>query len=142
VRAAAARVALAVLFAGAAFPGLWALLSPRSFFDDFPGGGRHWVAGDGPFNEHLVRDVGALQLALAVVTLAALLSLARLLVLTAGWAWLVWGVPHLAHHFRHRDAIASGDRAVVLGTFVVQIVLAALLVVRPVREEPTAVEVP
>jgi hypothetical protein len=38
---------------------------------DFPGAGRSWVAPDGPFNEHLARDVGVLNLALAVVTIAA-----------------------------------------------------------------------
>ena len=38
--------------------GLWATLSPRSFYDEFPGGGRAWVAADGPYNEHLVRDFG------------------------------------------------------------------------------------
>ena len=30
--------------------GLWAAVAPHSFYDDFPGGGRHWVAVDGPFS--------------------------------------------------------------------------------------------
>jgi len=47
--------------------GIWATISPRSFYDDFPGGGRNWVAVDGPYNEHLVRDVGGGNLALAQV---------------------------------------------------------------------------
>ncbi len=60
-------VLLAVIAIGYAGVGAWAALAPRSFYDDFPGGGRHWVAVDGPFNEHLVRDVGTLNLALAAV---------------------------------------------------------------------------
>ena len=40
-------------------------LRAAPFYDDFPGLGRSWVAADGPYNEHLVRDVGALNLALA-----------------------------------------------------------------------------
>jgi hypothetical protein len=51
--------------------GSWALLAPRSFYDDFPGLGRSWIAVDGPFNEHLIRDVGALNLALLVLVVAA-----------------------------------------------------------------------
>ena len=37
---------------------------PAAFYDDFPGLGRMWVAPDGPYNQHLVRDVGELNLAL------------------------------------------------------------------------------
>ena len=48
--------------------GLQAAFAPRSFFVDFPLG-RGWISHQGdPYNEHLVRDVGALFLALIVVT--------------------------------------------------------------------------
>src|SRR5256885_3835110 len=83
------RVFLAVLAFVAVEIGLWATFAPRSWYDHFPGGGRHWVAVDGPYNEHLTRDVGALYLALAVVTIAALFTLAPLVVRVASWAWLV-----------------------------------------------------
>ena len=57
--------------------GIYAAFFPRAFYDDFPFG-RRWVAHDGPYNEHLVRDFGAMNLALAAVTLArAVLRLAR-----------------------------------------------------------------
>ncbi len=52
--------------------GFQALFTPRSFYDDFPMG-RGWVAMDGPYNEHLVRDVGSLNLALVVLVFAALI---------------------------------------------------------------------
>ena len=52
--------------------GLQALFTPRSFYDDFPFG-RGWVAMDGPYNEHLVRDVGSLNLAIVVLVFAALI---------------------------------------------------------------------
>ena len=42
-----------------------------------PGTNHPWVSPDGPFNEHLVRDVGWLNLALALVALIAAVSLAR-----------------------------------------------------------------
>lgn len=45
-----------------------ASFAPESWFDDFPLG-RGWVAaGGGSYDEHLVRDVGVLFLALFVVT--------------------------------------------------------------------------
>ena len=70
---------------------------PRSFYDDFPGAGRTWVAVDGPYNEHLVRDVGGLNLALAFVAVLA----ARHRQHPASPASpvaprCIYGVPHLA----------------------------------------------
>ncbi len=61
------RIALVVVAAGTGGVGLWAQAVPRSFYDDFPGMGRMWVAVDGPYNQHLVRDVGGLNLGLAFV---------------------------------------------------------------------------
>ena len=46
----------------------WALFAPRSFFASFPWWGHHWLAVDGPFTGHRVRDVGALYLALLALT--------------------------------------------------------------------------
>ena len=54
--------------------GGWQTLAPASFYTDFPGAGRHWVSVDGPYNEHLLRDVGQGNLALGVVALVALLT--------------------------------------------------------------------
>ena len=55
-------VATGVLTASALYVGWWASLAPRSFYDSFPGLNRMWVGGDGPYNEHLVRDIGGLGL--------------------------------------------------------------------------------
>ena len=74
MRERAVRVLLIVLGAVALELGVWATFAPRSFYDDFPGLGRAWVAADGPYNEHLVRDFGGLNLALAVLTLVAAAS--------------------------------------------------------------------
>ena len=79
-------------------------------YDDFPGAGRSWVAPDGPFNEHLVRDVGVLNLALAVVTIAAAVWLTRPLVRATAWAWLAYSVPHLVYHVLHRGALDPSDQ--------------------------------
>lgn len=110
------RIALVVIAGGTAVVGAWAQVFPRSFYDDFPGAGRVWVAVDGPFNEHLVRDVGGLNLALALVALAALVTGSVLLARVAGGAALVYGGPHLIYHAAHLDAFDTGDKAALLGS--------------------------
>ena len=56
------------------YVGGWALVAPGSFYASFPGLGMIWVAVDGPCDEHLVRDVGALYLGLAAASVVAAAS--------------------------------------------------------------------
>ena len=123
------RIGLWVLALPAVVVGTWAGFAPRSFYADFPGFGRSWIAPDGPFNEHLVRDVGALNLALAIVTIAAALTLGRALVRGVLVAWLVEGVLHVVYHARHLDPFASTDQvAITLSLVFVPILAVGLLV--------------
>jgi hypothetical protein len=137
VRSAVVRVALAILALVSAELGFWAAFAPRSFFDDYPGLGRHWVRVDGPYSEHLVRDFGALNLALAVVTVVALITLARPLVIAVAIAWLAWEIPHLVYHLRHLDVFSTGDKvANVVGLVavpVLAVVVLVLMLARPAR---------
>jgi hypothetical protein len=95
------RATLAVLVLAAVPVGLWQQFAPRSFYDRFPGFGRVWVSVDGPYNEHLVRDVGGGTLALAAVALFALVRPTPASVATAAVAILVAQVPHTIYHFQH-----------------------------------------
>lgn len=123
------RIGLWALALPAVVVGTWAGFAPRSFYADFPGFGRSWIAPDGPFNEHLVRDVGALNLALAIVTIAAALTLGPALVRAVLVAWLVEGVFHVVYHARHLDPFASADQvAITLSLVVVPILAVGLLV--------------
>jgi hypothetical protein len=106
------RVVLAVWAVVSVQLGIWATFAPRSFYDDYPGFGREWVRVNGPYNEHFVRDFGALNLALAVVTIAALVTLSRPMVIAVAVAWLAWSVPHLVYHLRHLDVFSTGDKVV------------------------------
>jgi len=103
------RVALAVLVVSGLGVGLWAQVAPRSFYEDFPGGGRAWVAVDGPYNEHLVRDVGGLNLGLAFVAALALVTGSVLVARAAGGAALIYGVPHLVYHAARLDLYDATD---------------------------------
>jgi nucleoside-diphosphate-sugar epimerase len=108
--------------------GLQALFTPRSFYDDFPLG-RGWVGMDGPYNEHLVRDVGSLNLALVVLVLAALFVSTRTLARTAAVVWLVNAVPHFAYHARHINTagMEGSDKVVLLLTLGGAVLLPALV---------------
>ncbi|MGH9133454.1 MAG: hypothetical protein ACRDZZ_05925, partial [Ilumatobacteraceae bacterium] len=81
---------------------------PESFFDDFPFG-RGWVAAEGGvYDEHLVRDVGVLFLALIVVTVWALWR--RQAARPVAVAWLLQGVLHLGYHLGHLDGYDGIDK--------------------------------
>ena len=121
------------------FAGAWAALAARSFYDAFPGFGfGPWVAVDGPYNEHLVRDVGAFYLALAAAGIVALLVRTALPGQVVGVAWLVFSVPHLAYHLHHLEGFAVHDavgQVVGLGSTVV---LAVPLIWPPKRVAATS----
>jgi nucleoside-diphosphate-sugar epimerase len=99
--------------------GLWAMalfgllggisqqFAPRSFYDNFPGFGMHWVAVDGPYNEHLLRDLGGANLAFSVVTLFAIARPSAGLVRAVAAAVLVAQVPHFIYHAAHLDVLPT-----------------------------------
>ena len=74
------RIGLLLLAATALGGGFWALILPRSFYEDFPLPGRYWVSTLGPYNEHLVLDYGELNLAFEVLLVFAAALLERRLV--------------------------------------------------------------
>jgi hypothetical protein len=126
-------VLLAVIAIGYVGVGAWAALAPQSFYDDFPGGGHHWVALDGPFNEHLVRDVGTLNLALAAVTIAALVRPTRYLAQVVAGATLVYAAPHFLYHLFHLEVFDSGDQIALVGSLAITVIAPILLLVHTWR---------
>lgn len=103
-----ARVILVALGAVQAIDGLYATITPRGFYDDFPAG-RGWVAAYPAYSEHLVRDVGAGFLATGVLLLVAAVWLERRLLLAALVSWLLFAVPHTGYHLLHLGALGTGD---------------------------------
>ncbi len=134
------RLMLWVLAFGALGVGVQAAFFPRSFYDDFPLG-RGWVAMDGRYNEHLVRDVGALNLALLVMTLGALvigmMAVARL----AACSWLVYAVPHFVYHLRHLSMPMAGTEKVALVVSLAVTVVAPLVLLWPGRRASGGVDI-
>jgi hypothetical protein len=131
------RIGLVVLACTQAVIGVWALLTPRGFYDGFPAAGHAWVALLPPYNEHLVRDVGGLSLAMTVLLGAAAIHLERRLVRVAVLAFGVYTVPHALFHGLHLEGFSVLDAVAQMIGFAVQlgIVLGVLILIH--RQEPT-----
>jgi hypothetical protein len=104
------RLGLLVLAATAAYPGIWALFWPHSFFSRFPGFGYQWVASSPPYNEHLITDVGGFYLGFAVLLFVAALMADRRVTRVSLVAWLVFSIPHVVWHARHVTGDSTVDR--------------------------------
>jgi hypothetical protein len=112
--------------------GVVAMVIPRVFYDDVPG-----VSLASPYSEHLMRDVGALNLALAVVLFIAAITMEQLMVRTALIAYLVFAVPHLLFHVTHHQRYPTGVAITETTGLVVAVLLpAALLALTRERADP------
>jgi hypothetical protein len=133
-----ARIGLLVLAVAGLELGLWATIAPQSFYNGYPGGGRHWVSANGPFNEHFIRDFGALNLALALVTIVGLVAGTRLLVALAAGAWLVWSVPHVLYHFFNLGVYDTADKVANVVSLSVTILIPAAVLWAAYRTRPAS----
>lgn len=116
------RLVLAITLALGLFVGIWAEFFHRSFYDDFPGLGFHWIRLMGAYDEHLISDTGSAYLAFAAISAAAVLSPRAGAGRLAGLVWTVFGVLHLAFHVSH----LMGGTADQVGN-VVSLTISALL---------------
>jgi len=118
------RIRLGLLFLG--LPqlaiGLYALFFSRDFFREFPFG-RSW-AELGPYNEHLVTDVGALFCAMGVIALFGAARVERRLSQAVALGWIVFTVPHLIFHLGHREALETIDAVSQVILFVLHLLIA------------------
>jgi hypothetical protein len=99
-------IALAVIQASS---GIWALVAPSSFYDDFPAGRGGWVSALGPYNEHMTIDYGSMSLAMIGLLVAAAVFLERRLVMVAAGVYLLWAIPHFIYHLATLGEHETGD---------------------------------
>ena len=125
------RIWLGLLAVPQLITGTWAVVASRNWYEDFPGGGRHWVAVDGPFNHHLSVDAGSGFLATGVLLVIAAAWLERRVVQAALVTLLAFAVPHFVYHVTHiKDAMSDADNALSLGGQAFGVILALVLLVR------------
>jgi len=136
------RSALFLLGAGGAVTGGWAYAAPRHWYDTFPGFGMSWLPPLGPFNEHLVKDVGAMYLAMAALTAVTIVLVAnQTLVRVTAVMWLVYNTLHCIYHLPMLHVYNTRD-ATVNAILLPLLVLAAAALLRPVRVNHTANGIP
>jgi Ca2+/Na+ antiporter len=112
--------------------GLVATLAPRAFYDHVP-----WVNLMPPYSEHLMRDYGAMNLALALVFIVAATTMERRLVRLALVAYLLFAIPHLIFHVMHLEnftTVAAVAQTTLL-TLAVLLPLALLILTRQRRDD-------
>jgi len=115
------RACLALLAFVSAAVGGWILLAPRAFF------ALPWVHLHLPYNEHLLLDYGAMNLAMAVLLCFALRRPA--LVVPALWVYLVHAALHLVIHLRFAGHLPAAQSAPLIGALAVLVVLPVALLV-------------
>ena len=128
------QVALTYLVLTGLLVGVWAQFMPRSFFDVFPGLGFSWVSLDGPYNEHLVRDVGGLNLALASLGIIALITRKHSLTRAFGLASLAYQLPHFVYHVIHVGTLPTTlDQLLQTTTLLLTVLAPFVLLLEPGR---------
>ncbi len=127
------RASLAFFVLTTAVVGIWALFAPESFFTTFPAPGHPWVALLPPYNEHLVRDVGALNLSFTLLFTWVTISLERRLIQVILLAWLVYATSHFTYHLNHLMHFSLFDQVGQIVTLGVLILLPLALLIALTR---------
>ncbi len=127
------RLNLWYLVASNVFPGVWAAFWPHDFYTFFPhfGLGLRWVATDGPYNEHLIRDVGAFFLSMSVLPLLALLRPQLVAVRAVPFGLLLFNGLHLVYHVSHLHMVTPVNRYTSISALIGSLVLTLTLWLAP-----------
>ena len=113
-----------------AMTGLWALLAPSSWWENFPGLGLVWLPATGDYNEHLARDYGGALLALAVLLIVLAVAPRTKLAVAAPATYLVWALPHLVYHVANVEQLSTGDNVVNLAILAGSVAVPAFLLLQ------------
>jgi hypothetical protein len=134
------RVLLAVLLLAALSLGTWAYAMPRNWYDTFPGFGLRWIVATGPYNEHFIKDIGGMYLALAVLTAGALwFAASDATVRITAAAWTTFNLLHLGYHVTALQMYDGRDKVLVVTSLVIlSLISAALLLPLSRRERRSA----
>lgn len=133
------RVALIVLSVPNLMAGMWGLVAPRDWFDNFPGWAPRLVAALPPYNEHLATDAAAGLFASGVLAAVAAWWLRRDVILVAMVGYLAFAAPHaLFHVVNPAETMTASEDVMNAASLVVAVVLAIVLLVTamPVAGQP------
>ncbi len=120
------RAGLLLLASAPLVVGMWALLVPHSFYDDFPLPGRDWVSTLGPTTSTSC-GTWALNLALGVLLASAAILLERRLARVSLLAWVVYAVPHFVFHLGTDHAVSLADNVANMVSLGIAVLLSLIL---------------
>lgn len=116
------RIGLVALGAPSLIAGLWAVVSPQGWFDNFPGSGPALVAAEPLHNAHLATDAGAGLLASGLVLVVGTWLADSWAVKLALVAFAAFAVPHAAYHVFNPAPGLTGAQDVLNAGFLVFVV--------------------
>lgn len=90
---------------------------------------------DGAFDEHLIRDFGALNLALAATLIGAAVIGTTAVARLAALAALLFAVPHFVYHLGHVGHFATVDQVMILSTLALGVVIPLVVLFVPERNQ-------
>ena len=127
------RSCLTVLTLTGLFVGGWAYFAPWHWYNTFPGMGFRWLPVLGPYNEHFVKDVGAMNLAMAALSIMAFLYLGnRALMHATALTLSVFNLLHLIYHVPMLHMYGPLD-ATLNAVSLTVVLLCSLAIALPVR---------
>jgi hypothetical protein len=119
--------------------GVWAYVFPRGFYDLFPTVVGNWIHQDGPYNQHLIRDVGAMYLALGLAGLGGLVGRSAQALRVLGLAWTAFGLLHFSYHLTHLHGMTPSD-AIGNGVGLGLCLVLGVAIVLPIQREKEATQ--
>jgi hypothetical protein len=135
------RVGLVALAVPQLIIGIWAMVAPHHWYENFPGVHPHLISAEPPYNAHLATDagIGFFATGVGLVLAAALARRAGVYVGLAAFG--AFAVPHALYHARHEAPGLTGseDASEVFFLFSA-VVFGAVLAWGATRREP--VEIP
>ena len=139
-------VALVVLAVPNLAAGVWGLIAPEHWFDNFPGWAPRLVAAFPPFNEHLVSDAAGGLFAAGVAAAIALWWRRREVVIVAMVVFLApptWDdLVSLLHLANPADALSDNEDLVNTVTLWVDVAIAVAVMVVALRTDRPSNRVP
>jgi hypothetical protein len=124
------------------FAGVWAIIAPANWFENFPGWAPSLVAAYPPFNEHLATDAGAGLFASGLIMLIAAAWPRRDYVIGASIGFLAFALPHFLYHlFNPADALTASEDASSTISLALAVVGAGIVLLWQVRRPLIPTEV-
>ncbi len=132
------RVCLAILIVTSLLVGVWAYFAPLNWYNTFPGMGLRWLPVLGPYNEHFVKDVGAMYLALAALSVMAFIHVTNQPLMRAtAISVSIFNILHLIYHVTMLHMYGPLDAALNMAALALVVVCSLALAI-PVKQDTPA----